>query len=51
MDQELLQITAVQIIFDLFLIYGLEAFDMEKNGKKMDEDTNDEEGLNIITTM
>ena len=36
MDQELLQMTAVIIIFDLFLMYGLEAFNVEKKEASQD---------------
>ena len=37
MDQELLQITAVNTIFDLFLMYGLEAFNTEQPTNKKNE--------------
>ena len=48
MDQELLQITATNVIFDLFLMYGLEAFNIDQN--KNDETAADkEDGENLET--
>ncbi|XP_057304839.1 condensin complex subunit 3-like isoform X2 [Hydractinia symbiolongicarpus] len=46
-DQELLQITAVQIIFDLFMIYGLEAFDIEPD-KPSDQNEEDEVKSDVV---
>jgi len=45
-DQELLQITAVKIIFDLFMMFGLQAFDVEPDktvSEQVDETKEDEE--------
>ena len=38
MDQELLQITATNVIFDLFLMYGLEAFNVEQKDKEAENE-------------
>ena len=45
MDQELLQITATNVIFDLFLMYGLEAFNIDQN--KKDENADQKDGKNV----
>lgn len=44
-DQELLQITATNVIFDLFLMYGLQAFNIDQN--KNDETAEQEDGKQL----